>query len=109
MIFTPGPAIVFIPAGLALLATEFEWARRLLQRVRPLIDAAIEKAKQKMAAEKDRLRQQKARETERLYKVVGEACCKAAARADFGPLLKAVLEAGTDQRTQDFLREKGVL
>jgi uncharacterized protein (TIGR02611 family) len=45
MIFTPGPAVVFIPAGLALLATEFEWARKLLQRVRPMIDAAIEKAK----------------------------------------------------------------
>jgi len=30
MIFTPGPAIVVIPAGLAILATEFLWARRLL-------------------------------------------------------------------------------
>jgi uncharacterized protein (TIGR02611 family) len=47
MIFTPGPAVVFIPAGLALLATEFQWARRILYRVRPLIDAAIEKAKRK--------------------------------------------------------------
>ena len=47
MIFTPGPAMVFIPAGLAILATEFEWARRILRRVRPLIDAAIEKAKRK--------------------------------------------------------------
>jgi hypothetical protein len=47
MIFTPGPAIVFIPAGLALLATEFHWARRLLDRVRPLIDRAVEKAKKK--------------------------------------------------------------
>jgi tellurite resistance protein TerC/cation:H+ antiporter len=47
MIFTPGPAVVFIPAGLAILATEFEWARRILRRLRPLIDAAIEKAKRK--------------------------------------------------------------
>jgi uncharacterized protein (TIGR02611 family) len=47
MIFTPGPAIVFIPAGLAVLATEFQWARRLLHRVRPLIEKAVEKAKQK--------------------------------------------------------------
>ncbi len=31
MIFTPGPAIVVIPAGLAILATEFIWARRLLK------------------------------------------------------------------------------
>jgi uncharacterized protein (TIGR02611 family) len=47
MIFTPGPAVVFIPAGLALLATEFDWARRLLNRVRPLLDAALAKAKRK--------------------------------------------------------------
>lgn len=31
MIFTPGPAIVVIPAGLAILASEFVWARRMLQ------------------------------------------------------------------------------
>jgi uncharacterized protein (TIGR02611 family) len=50
MIFTPGPAIVFIPAGLAVLATEFLWARRLLERVRPMIEAAVEKARQKKEA-----------------------------------------------------------
>jgi hypothetical protein len=38
MIVLPGPAIVVIPAGLALLATEFVWARRLLDRVRKSID-----------------------------------------------------------------------
>ncbi len=32
MIFTPGPAIIVIPAGLAILATEFVWARILLKR-----------------------------------------------------------------------------
>jgi hypothetical protein len=32
MIVTPGPAILVIPAGLAVLATEFVWARRLLRR-----------------------------------------------------------------------------
>ncbi|MEJ2391870.1 MAG: TerC/Alx family metal homeostasis membrane protein [Gammaproteobacteria bacterium] len=31
MIFTPGPAIVVIPAGLAILGTEFVWARRILK------------------------------------------------------------------------------
>lgn len=56
MIFTPGPAVVFIPAGLAVLATEFEWARRLLHRVRPLIDAAIKKAKEKKEAVQNRRR-----------------------------------------------------
>ena len=30
MIVTPGPAIVVIPLGLAILGTEFVWARNLL-------------------------------------------------------------------------------
>lgn len=34
MIVLPGPALIVIPAGLAILATEFVWARRLLRRVR---------------------------------------------------------------------------
>ena len=33
MIVLPGPAIIVIPAGLAILATEFAWARRLLRRL----------------------------------------------------------------------------
>lgn len=47
MIVTPGPAVVFIPLGLAILATEFQWARHILHRARPMIDAAIEKARRK--------------------------------------------------------------
>jgi|GEM_PF-1460467 len=34
MIVLPGPAIIVIPMGLAILATEFIWARRLLARIR---------------------------------------------------------------------------
>jgi uncharacterized protein (TIGR02611 family) len=34
LIVLPGPAIVVIPLGLAILATEFLWARRLLNRVK---------------------------------------------------------------------------
>jgi len=34
MIATPGPSILVIPLGLAILATEFIWARRLLNKVR---------------------------------------------------------------------------
>lgn len=34
MMVLPGPAIVVIPAGLAILATEFLWARRLLKHIR---------------------------------------------------------------------------
>ena len=32
LIFTPGPAIIVIPFGLAILATEFSWAKKLLQK-----------------------------------------------------------------------------
>jgi hypothetical protein len=34
MIVLPGPAVVVIPAGLAILTTEFLWARRALQAFR---------------------------------------------------------------------------
>lgn len=34
MIVTPGPAVIVIPAGLGILATEFIWARSLLKTVR---------------------------------------------------------------------------
>lgn len=34
MIVLPGPAIVVIPAGLAILAAEFVWARNLLKRMK---------------------------------------------------------------------------
>jgi len=45
MIVLPGPAFVVIPAGLAILATEFVWARRLLVRVRAYVENVIESAK----------------------------------------------------------------
>ena len=34
MIFTPGPALVFIPLGTVLLATEFPWAERWFYRMK---------------------------------------------------------------------------
>ena len=34
LLVLPGPASVVIPVGLAILATEFVWARRLLRKVR---------------------------------------------------------------------------
>ena len=39
MIFLPGPAFVFVPAGLALLALEYEFARRWLLGVRRWLSA----------------------------------------------------------------------
>lgn len=37
MIVTPGPAIVVIPVGLAILSLEFAWARHWLRRLRETI------------------------------------------------------------------------
>jgi len=37
MVVLPGPAIIVIPLGLAILATEFVWARRLLEKARARI------------------------------------------------------------------------
>lgn len=37
MIVLPGPALIVIPVGLGILATEFIWARRLLHDVKQRI------------------------------------------------------------------------
>lgn len=34
MIVLPGPAFIVIPIGLGILATEFIWAKKLLERVK---------------------------------------------------------------------------
>lgn len=43
MIVTPGPAVVVIPMGLAILATEFLWARTLLVKVKERIQRIAER------------------------------------------------------------------
>lgn len=45
MIVLPGPAIVVIPLGLAILATEFVWARRVLKKAK----GYFEKGKKRVA------------------------------------------------------------
>ena len=37
LVVLPGPAFIVIPAGLAILGTEFEWARRWLKKIKALI------------------------------------------------------------------------
>jgi tellurite resistance protein TerC len=37
MIALPGPAFIVIPLGLAILASEFVWARRLLNKIKSKI------------------------------------------------------------------------
>ena len=39
MIVFPGPAIIAIPVGLAILGIEFAWARRWLRRIRERISS----------------------------------------------------------------------
>ena len=41
LIVLPGPAFVFIPVGLAILATEFAWARHWLKKARRLASSVI--------------------------------------------------------------------
>ncbi len=38
LIVLPGPAVIVIPVGLAILATEFAWARRVLNRGKLFVD-----------------------------------------------------------------------
>ena len=45
LIVLPGPAFVGIPLGLAILATEFLWARRLLRRVREGATSAYQRVR----------------------------------------------------------------
>ena len=40
LIFLPGPGSIVIPLGLAILATEFAWARRVLRQGRVFIKRA---------------------------------------------------------------------
>jgi len=43
LLVLPGPAIVVIPIGLAILATEFAWARRWLRIMRESAEKGAEK------------------------------------------------------------------
>lgn len=60
LIFLPGPAIIVIPAGLAILALEFSWAKRWLLKARQYAAIATEKARSK-------LKQSSVRTTESVY------------------------------------------
>jgi uncharacterized protein (TIGR02611 family) len=51
MVVLPGPAVVVIPAGLAILATEFPWARRLLHRVRGAAGRCLAPFRRRVPAE----------------------------------------------------------
>jgi uncharacterized protein (TIGR02611 family) len=52
MLVLPGPALVVIPVGLAMLALEFAWAERLLDRALAHADAAQRKAAETTRAQR---------------------------------------------------------
>jgi uncharacterized protein (TIGR02611 family) len=46
MLVTPGPGLLAIIAGLAVLATEYAWARRALERTRERSRQAVQKVRE---------------------------------------------------------------
>lgn len=49
MIVTPGPALIVIPIGLAILGLEFAWARLWLKRLRETISNGLANNRAKRA------------------------------------------------------------
>lgn len=45
MIVLPGPAFIVIPLGLAVLASEYAWARRIIRRGRVFVGRRVGKRK----------------------------------------------------------------
>jgi tellurite resistance protein TerC len=41
LLVLPGPAFIVIPVGLAILATEYAWARRWLRKVRQMASNVV--------------------------------------------------------------------
>jgi tellurite resistance protein TerC len=57
MLVTPGPALVVIPVGLAILSIEFAWARAWLRRLRESISGRNSNSRGARAEEhRDRVR-----------------------------------------------------
>ncbi len=72
MIVLPGPALVMIPAGLAILAVEFTWARHWLRIVRDKAQKALSdsKASRSQLAAGNELKQPKERNIDPVGPVV---------------------------------------
>lgn len=54
LLLLPGPAFVVIPIGLAVLSTEFVWAKRLLRRVRDQGERLVGSVKKKSTVQEAR-------------------------------------------------------
>ena len=48
MIVLPGPAVIVIPIGLGILATEFLWAKNKLEKAKNKLEKAKNKLKKKV-------------------------------------------------------------
>jgi uncharacterized protein (TIGR02611 family) len=48
LIVTPGPAVLVIPVGLAILGTEYAWARRWLRKARKMASKALSRTQKIM-------------------------------------------------------------
>ena len=59
MVVLPGPALVVIPLGLAILATQFVWARRLLKRARSQVHEGVDHVRDDIRSLRDRARGRK--------------------------------------------------
>ena len=44
LLVLPGPAFIVIPIGLAILATEYAWARRWLKKVRQMASDVVSRS-----------------------------------------------------------------
>jgi uncharacterized protein (TIGR02611 family) len=60
MLLTPGPGLLAIIAGLSILATEYTWARRALERARLRSRQAVEKVRVVRQARREAARWQEA-------------------------------------------------
>jgi hypothetical protein len=49
LVVLPGPAVVVIPVGLAILASEFAWARRIIRRGKIFVGKVRRTAKRERA------------------------------------------------------------
>ena len=52
MIVLPGPAFIVIPLGLAILATEFVWAHKLLEKAKSYFEKQRERVMNKVKGKK---------------------------------------------------------
>ena len=52
MVILPGPAFIVIPLGLAILATEFVWAQKLLTKAKAYFEKQRQRVADKMRGKK---------------------------------------------------------